>query len=141
MFWLSVGKWILSNWKQVAVIVAALTLFLYVDHLRHEVKDLKLEIELQKKDLATCESNNKKLQGAIDEQNKSFKKLEDDTKVNEKKLTDAEVKAGKVQAAYNILVQKILTDPAPKGCEASTEYLKNAAKELSQSWSSKRDKK
>lgn len=139
--WLLIGKWIIENWKQVVLIVAAVSLFLYVDHLRHEVKDLKLEIALQKKDLDICESNNKKLQVAIDEQNKSFKKLEDDTKTNQQKLTDAETKAGKVQTQYNTLVQKILTEPTPKGCDASRAYLEQAAKELSQSWSSKRDKK
>lgn len=133
--------WALANWKQLLILVVITVAWLYVDHLRDTVKEQRLEIALLKKDLETCQNNNGTLKSAIADQNKSFKNLEEQTKNNEKKLSEAEKKANQVQAAYNSVVQKILNDPTPKGCEQTKEYLKNAAQELSNSWSSKRDKK
>lgn len=134
-------KFVVLHWKEVVVACMA-CLILYqnfsakafffgldtVPSLQARLEDKQEELDQAKKDLDVCVQGNKKLEAAIERQNKQIDMLGDLAKKFDEQFGILGKKIDKMRKDTNQSVNDILNAPPPKTCEDAMKYLHDAAK-------------
>ena len=95
-----------------------------IDNLATQVADLTVKLNAVIK-------INENLNTAIDTQNKAIKQLEADKKALDARLTRAVADVKKVKAEYQKRIDELMSEPVSDDCNASLNWLRNKAPDLS----------
>lgn len=128
---LSIAKtFVFKNWKIIAIVLAVLAAFFYVNNLRGTIEDLiKKNTDLQVR-LVDCQSNTEKLKHNIRSTNdkiSQWKQVSEKLQAQNNNLTNALEHAKK---ETSVTVEKIMNEPSVSSCQEAINYLKNSREEL-----------
>lgn len=117
-----------SNWKIIAVVAVVAAAVLYHNHLTSTIKRQEQTITQLESVNAVLEQNVKTLEGAVKANNESIKLLAEGAESTKQQFAALDKTVQQSSAKLSRQLGGILAEPKPQTCDASIQYLIDAAK-------------